>query len=170
MTGENDPARCEVWFELTPADVAASFSLTRSMLGRKIAMIGGAVILIVAILTALFVHWIVALGLCLGVATLVVWGFPLASRWLARLNPHLRGPHTLWIERGGFGGTTADAGETSLRWNLLEGVYESPQAVLFQYRGGAAAVIPKRAFGSDFEAREFFNKARQWWRDATSAT
>jgi hypothetical protein len=108
------------------------------------------------------------LGFSIGAAVLLTFGFRWGAGFLARLNPHLAGPHTLWISADGFGGTSAGVGEMSLQWGMLEGVYDSPRYFILQYRGGAATVVPKSAFPSPETAARFLVDGQRWLEKSRS--
>lgn len=94
---------------------------------------------------------------------LLTFGVRWGAGLLARLNPHLAGPHTLWISAAGFGGTSAGVGETSLQWGMLEGVYDSPRYIILQYRSGPATVVPKTAFADAEAANRFLADGQRWF-------
>jgi hypothetical protein len=107
--------------------------------------------------------WIGASGFAIGAALLLTFGMRWGTMLLARLNPHLPGPHTLWISPAGFGGQSAGVGEMSLQWGMLEGVYDSPRYIIMQYRSGPATVVPKSAFATPEAAARFLADGQDWF-------
>lgn len=162
--------RYEVTYTLTPADVGAAFSLTRRSSYRTVTLC------LFGLTTAASIFegvrggsWGAAIGGLVGIGVAILL-LPRFTGLLVRLAPKYEGPHAVWIEPRGFGGTSAGVGDRSLLWDVVDGVYQTRKHIILQFKTGPSTIIPNRTFVSVSEQETFCQAARCWHEAATGLT
>lgn len=75
------------------------------------------------------------------------------------------GKHIIKIDKNGMS-ETSPVNEGSMSWGMIFSIDQSDEYIFIFLNALSGFVVPKRAFDTDVETEEFYNKAVEYWNAA----
>ncbi len=108
-------------------------------------------------------EWILLLTLCI-VGT-IIFNILVLGLWALRINIRWLGNYKFNIHEKGFR-ETSKSQESIYHWPWIHNMYKTGSHIIVCITDSKICTIPRRAFQTDAEFEEFFNKANDYWKEA----